>query len=151
MSGEISDITTLHKFGWYQWVYFIDTSMTFPGDKLVLGRHCGPIIDVGPALTAKILKNNGQQVNRSTYSSLTPDELVKPNEIKARDEFCTSIRDKLGPTSSAEYFESDIEVVTPTLDRYEDDEEHQTHMPELDEITPEAFRDAFKIGRASRK
>ena len=70
---------------------------------------------------------------------MTPDELVKPNEIKARDEFCTSIRDKLGPTASAEYFESDLEVVTPTLDRYEDDEEHQTHMPELDEITPEAM------------
>ena len=61
MSGETSDIATLHKFGWYQWVYFIDTSVTFPGDKLVLGRHCGPSIDVGPALTAKILRKKGQQ------------------------------------------------------------------------------------------
>ena len=38
MWGEISDITTFCEFGWYQWVYFRDTSVTLPGDKLVLGR-----------------------------------------------------------------------------------------------------------------
>ena len=38
MSGEISDITTFYGFGWYQWVYFRDTSMNFPGENLVLGR-----------------------------------------------------------------------------------------------------------------
>ena len=38
MSVETSDITIFCEFGWYQWVYFRDTSMTFPGDKLVLGR-----------------------------------------------------------------------------------------------------------------
>ena len=66
MSGETSDITTLCEFRWYQWVYIRDTSVTFPGDNLVLGRYCGPSIDVGPALTPKIPRNNGQQVHRST-------------------------------------------------------------------------------------
>ena len=47
--------------------------MTFPGDKLVLGRYCGPSIDVGPELTAKIMRNNWQQVHSSTYRSLKPD------------------------------------------------------------------------------
>ena len=64
MSGETSDITTFWDFGWYQWVYFRDTSMTFPGDKLVLRRYCVISIDVGPLLTAKILRKNGQQVHR---------------------------------------------------------------------------------------
>ena len=73
ISGETSNITTFCEFGWYQWVYFRDTSVTFPGDKLVLGRYCGPSIDVGPALTANIMRNNGQQVHSSTYSALTPD------------------------------------------------------------------------------
>ena len=59
--------------------------MTFPGDKLVLGRYFGPSIDVGRALTDKILRKNGQQVHSSTYMALTPEELVKPDEIKARD------------------------------------------------------------------
>ena len=38
MSGETYDMTTFCKFWWYQWVYFRDTSVTFPGDKLVPGR-----------------------------------------------------------------------------------------------------------------
>ena len=139
MSGETSDITTFCEFGWYQWVYFRDTSVTFPGDKLVLGRYCGPSIDVGPALTAKIMRNNGQQVHRSTYRALTPDELENPNDIKACDEFYTAIEEKLGPAATAKYFESDTEIVTPTLDRYEDDEENQNQMPEVDDITHEAM------------
>ena len=74
--------------------------MTFPGDKLVLGRYCVPSIDFGPALTAKILRKNGKQVHRSTYRALTPDELVNPDNIKARDEFDTAIKEKLGPSAS---------------------------------------------------
>ena len=113
--------------------------MTFLGNKLVLGRYCGPSIDVGPALTAKIVRNNGQQFHRSIYRALIPDELVNPDDIKALDKFDKVIREKVGPTASAKYFESDPEIVTPTLDRYEGDEEHQTHMPEVDYITPEAM------------
>ena len=139
MSGETSDMTTFCEFGWYQWVYFRDTSMTFPGEKLVLGRCCGPSIDVGPALTADILRTNGQQFHRSTYGALKPDELVNLDGIKALDEFDMATEENLGPATSAKYSESDLEIVTPSLDRYEDDEEHQTHMPEVDDITPEVI------------
>ena len=58
------------------------------------------------------------------------------DEIKSHDEFDMAIEEKLGPAASAKYFESGPEIVTPTLDWYDDDEEHQTHMPEVDEITP---------------
>ena len=98
--------------------------MTFPGNKAFLGRYCAPIIDVGPGLTTKILINNGQQVHSSMYTSVKPDELVKPDDIKAREEFDTAIREKLGLAASAEYFESDPEIVTPNIDRYEDDKKH---------------------------
>ena len=113
--------------------------MTFPGEKLVLGRHCGPSIDVGPALTANILRKNGQQVHRSTQRALAPDELANPDKIKACDEFERDIGEKLGPTASDKYFESDPEIITPTLDRYDDDDEYYNHMPEADGITPEAM------------
>ena len=43
------------------------------------------------------------------------------------------------PRKVAEGFEINPEIVTPTLDRYEDDEENQTHMPEMDYIAPEAM------------
>ena len=117
MSGETSDITPFYEFGWYQWVYFRDTSVTFPGDKLVLERYCGTSIDVGPALTAKILRKNRQQVHRSTYRTFKPYELVNPDEINARDEFDTAIGEKLGPAASTGDFESDPDIVTPTLDQ----------------------------------
>ena len=66
---------------------------------------------------------------------------MNPDEIKTSDEFDTAIGDKLCPASSAEYFESDPEKFAPNLNWYEYDEEHQTHMPEVDEITPEAMKD----------
>ena len=40
---------------------------------------------------------------------------------------------------SSKYFKSDPEVVTPTLDWYDDDNENQTHMNYVDDITPEAI------------
>ena len=61
---------------------------------------------------------------------------MNPDEIKACDEFDTAIREKLIHTESAKDFESDPDIVTPTIDRYEDDEEHQNHMPKVDDITP---------------
>ena len=113
--------------------------MTFPGEKLVLGRYCDTSIDDGPELTAKIMRNYGQQVHRSTYRALIPDEFVNTDKIKASDKFETYIGDKLGPAASAEDFESNPEIITLTLDCYEDDEEHQTHMPEVDGIMLEAM------------
>ena len=41
--------------------------------------------------------------------------------------------------ASAKDFESDPDIVTSTLNWYEDDEEHQTHMPEVDDITPDSM------------
>ena len=64
---------------------------------------------------------------------------MNPDEINVRDGFDTAIRERLVPVETAKYFYSDPEIVTPTLDRYEDDEEHQTHMSEVDDITPEAM------------
>ena len=66
MSGSTANISHISKFGWYEWVMFRDNTPTFPDDKLVLGRYLGPATDIGSALTAKILKSNGQFVCRST-------------------------------------------------------------------------------------
>ena len=79
--------------------------MTFPGENLVLGKYCGPSIYLGPALTSKSTRKNGQHVHRSTYKALTPDKLVKPNEIKARYGCNTVIKEKIGPAASAKDFE----------------------------------------------
>ena len=83
MSGKTSDISQFCEFEWYDWVYFRDSAVSYPEDKLVLGRYLGPSIDAGPALTAKILKKNGEIVHRSTYRGLAPEELASPTELAA--------------------------------------------------------------------
>jgi len=119
MSRETADIGVICELGWYDWVKFRDTSETFPNDKAVLGRYLGPSIDVGPVLTAKILKMNGTVVYRSTYRALNDDELNSPTEKAISAKFNEQIRLKIGPRASTDDFkELNIEE-TPTYDSYE--------------------------------
>jgi hypothetical protein len=76
MKGGTSDISQICKFAWYDWVMFRNTvnTIAFPDKRLTLGRYLGPAIDIGLALTAKILKQNGQYVICLTLHHLTPDE-----------------------------------------------------------------------------
>jgi len=74
MSGETSDISQFCEFAFYDWIMFRDQPVAFPDDNPVLGRFLGPAINVGPTLTAKILKANGEVVYRSTYRALTDVE-----------------------------------------------------------------------------
>ncbi len=62
MSGKTADISQFCELGWYEWVKFCSTTISFPEDPLVLGKYLGPSIDVGPAMTAKILTPTGKVV-----------------------------------------------------------------------------------------
>ena len=83
---------------------FRDTAPTFPDDTHVLGRYLGPVIDIGPAMTVKILKSNGQFVFRSTLRHLIPDELTDPAHISLRRDFDVSISTRLGLVLTADDF-----------------------------------------------
>ncbi len=65
MKGGTADIKQICEFAWYNWVMFCDTvnTITFPSEKLTLGRYLGPATDIGLALTAKILKQNGKYIS----------------------------------------------------------------------------------------
>ena len=63
---------------------FRDQPVAFPDDNPVLGRYLGPAIDVGPALTTKILKANGEVVYRSTYRALTDVERASEHSRQIR-------------------------------------------------------------------
>ncbi len=78
MSGETANISQFCEFGWYEWVKFCSTTVSFPEDPLVLGKYLGLSIDVGPAMTTKILTLTGEVVHCSTYRPLTPEELADP-------------------------------------------------------------------------
>ena len=107
------------EFGWYNWVHFRDNAVTYPNDKWVLERWIGPSIDIGAALCAKILKENGRCVYRSSYRHLTEDEVNSPEEIKKRESYDQMIYSKLGSSASTHDFEEDY--LTPEYELYEDD------------------------------
>ncbi|KAI2505145.1 Reverse transcriptase (RNA-dependent DNA polymerase) [Fragilaria crotonensis] len=123
--GNTADISALALFSWYEWVMFRDTVATYPDDKMVLGRDLGPAIDIGPAMTRKILKANGQVVYRSTVRSLTPDEMSDETMKREREKFTESVNKALGDAFKYEDFVNDPELEdlgTPIYEPYSDGE-----------------------------
>jgi hypothetical protein len=139
MTGSTANISHICEFTWYDWVMFRDNNPTFPDDKLILGCYLGPATDVGLALTAKILKPNGQVVYRSTLQHLTDDEHACPVHTVNHKAFDDSIAERLGPAAQ----EDDFPAVdsTPEYEPFEgivntdsDLEPDQEYL----EVTPEA-------------
>jgi hypothetical protein len=60
VKGETVDISTISEYDWYEWVKFRDTAATLPVSKIQLGRDVGASIDIDPAMTCNILKQNGR-------------------------------------------------------------------------------------------
>ncbi len=98
---------------------FRDNIPTFPDDKLILGCYLGPTIDVGSALTAKILKTNGQFVCRSTMRHLTDEERNCLVHVETRKTFDAGITEALGPSATISDFPA--EDLTPEYDHYDED------------------------------
>ena len=97
MKGKSSDISHICEFSWYQWVMFRDVHVQYPAVNLVLGRYLGPTWDVGPAMTDKFLKANGEVVPQSTLRALTLEERENPAHIELRRKFTESCKTVLGP------------------------------------------------------
>jgi hypothetical protein len=119
MTGTTADISHISEFGWYDWVMFRDNTPTFPDDNIVLGRYLGPATDVGGMMTAKILKENGQFVYRSTLRHLTKDETDSPAHKDMRRRFDKSVEAVLGPGAGDADF--DPEDLTPEFQPYDED------------------------------
>ena len=62
LSGETSNISQFCELSFYKWVMLCNEPVAFPDENPVLGRFLGIAIDVGPAMTTKILKHNGEVV-----------------------------------------------------------------------------------------
>jgi hypothetical protein len=84
------------------------SATSFLEDKLVLGRWLGPSIDVGPAMTGKILKNNGNTCHVSTYRPLTKEEYQDPVKIQQMKQFTIDIHEALGPAATKSDFEDEF-------------------------------------------
>ena len=90
--GEEGDISNICQFGWYEWVYFRETTAKFPFPVHVLGRCLGPAKNEGNEMTQWFLKQNGKIVPCRTMRRLTPEEWSRDIEIKKRSEFNDAIK-----------------------------------------------------------
>jgi hypothetical protein len=146
VKGETVGISTIAEYAWYEWVRFRDTAAKFPVSKIQLGRDLGAAIDIGPAMTRKILKKNGKVMYISSVRSLTLDEIQSPTELKERQEFDDAIEEKFGPAMNKSDFEDDpdyADFVTPMFDCYEDDEVPPSKMLDIDDIKKESDVDTY--------
>ena len=62
MMGQTADISHLCEYEWFDWVVYYEPVNGYPNDKVTIVRYLGPAIDVGTAMTMKILKHNGGYV-----------------------------------------------------------------------------------------
>jgi hypothetical protein len=102
---------------------------------MVLGRDIGPAIDIGPAMTRKVLKDNGQVVYRSTVRPLTADKMSDPVVTRQREAYDKRILTKLGPMLSKDELASDpelVDAITPEYKLYVDD--HDGAVPFIADI-----------------
>ena len=138
MSDQTADISPFAAVGWYEWIKYYDAVQGYPEHKEILGQWLGPAIDIGLAMTSKVLKANGQVIYTSTYHALTDDEMANPEEIKACQAFDTAVSGKLGaPISKHDLPSEDIDADTPTFELYKDNENPPFQLPEVNEVTPE--------------
>ena len=68
MTGQTGDISNLCEFEWFQWVMFYQPMAGYPDDIMFISRWLGPAIDVGAAMTYKILHPNDRYVCRGTIA-----------------------------------------------------------------------------------
>ena len=68
------DISQFCEFEWFEWVMFWDKTALYSDDHFSLGRSLGLNIDIGPALIAKITKENIQVPHWSKHQAPTQNE-----------------------------------------------------------------------------
>ncbi len=138
MSGETADISQFCELAWYDRVIYRPGTIDYPDEPLHLGKYLGPVIDVGPAMTAKKLQHNSKVVYRSTYQPLTIEERANSNVRQYMVTFRETAEERLG----AKLTWAELEEVgipdTPEYLPYSDEDQNKTTFPDLDEEgTPE--------------
>ena len=101
---------------------------------MVLGKYLGPSIDVGPAMTSRIMKANSKLKDWSTVRALTTEEHVNPALFQEQQEFLASIEKRWGPKTTVKDLGPYVLNLDPdpkNLDPWED--EDGPSFPELDD------------------
>jgi hypothetical protein len=111
---------------------------------MVLGCDLGLAIDIGPAMTRKVIVAYGKVVYRSTVRLLSPNKMTDKTMMKEREKFNESIEMVLDDLFKYKDFSIDPELEslgTPLFEPYEDDKGGQIPAPcdDNDEADPDTY------------
>ncbi len=138
MSRETTDISQFCKLAWYEWGIYRPRAVEYPNNLLCLGRYLGLAIDVGPAMTAKILQHNGEVVYRSMYWPLTAEAKADGQVQLDILTFREGVEELLGTKLTWDALEEVGIPDTPEYLPYANKDQNEGMFPNLDEeITPE--------------
>ena len=118
----------------------IQAEKVFPEDMLQLGHHLWHSIDVGSAMMAKVLTQNGQVLHKSTFIPFTSDDLVDKEGQDACYQFVIRVYNRLGSWVLPRDLEDKGLENTPQYDPYKDETQYKQtflHLQEELELMPE--------------
>jgi hypothetical protein len=134
VSGETADISPFCEFSFWDWVKFREHCVAFPDDAMVLGKYLGPSIDIGPAMTSRIMNANGKLEDRSTVRALTSEERLNAALFQEQQEFLDSVENCWGPKTTVKDLGPDVLNLVPDPDNMEPwEDEDGPLFPELDD------------------
>ncbi len=139
MAGETADNSQFCVLAWYNWIMYRPGTIDYPDEPLCLGRYLDPAIDVGTAMTAKILQQNGEVVYCSTHHPLRVEEQADPSVQQSMITFNKTAEERLGNKFTCSKLEEVGIPDTPEYLPYAIENQNEMTFPDLDkEVTPEA-------------
>lgn len=142
VEGNTPDISEYAQFDWYQYVWYVDPTSSFPVPKKKLGRWIGVAHDVGQAMCFWVLPESGRPMARSSVASLPEDDLKNPDIQVQLRELDQKIQEKIGNKVATEA-EFDIQVFDDIFEGYDADGDQEdsrySEIEEADGHTPETM------------
>ena len=132
--GKTVDISNLCEFEWFEWVMYYSSTAQFSVSKKTMGCYLGPNIDIGSAMTYKILCPTGDYVSRSTVRAWNDKELANPVLMAERETFTAEAMSNLGPECTPTDFGAS--EITPEFPYCADDDDEDGFEGTPDEILP---------------
>ena len=135
-TGQITDISSICEFGWYDWIYYRDHEASFPRPKERLGRYLGPADHAGNLMAMWVLNDKGNVLPYQSIRPLLPSEIDSPVERNKRIAFDNQIKIRHGDS-------------VHNIDQISDVEERNENNDILNDenmVVDELYEDEFENG-----
>jgi hypothetical protein len=136
MMGPTADISFNCEFEWYSWVYYNESNIQFPENKIVIGSYFGPTVpEVGSVMKAKILKHHEEVLRRNPFIHIRREAFDTEACIKVFSKFNVAVGQKLGDPMDKEDLKPEAVVasVTPEYEVYDDNDLKAMPTIEIDD------------------